>query len=52
MARKAYSTVPTRGSMVPVWASANTESRKATPIMATSRSCHSHRVALAFRLSG
>lgn len=37
---------------MPVWAMAKTEKRNPTPMMATSRSSHSHRVAFAFRLSG
>lgn len=41
-----------KGNRMPVCAMAKTEKRNPTPMMATSRSSHSHRVALAFRLSG
>ena len=52
MLRKAYSTVAISGGASPSWAKASTDRIKPTPMTATSRSAHSQRVGLAFRLLG
>ncbi len=52
MLRNAYRNVKISGIISPICAIARTESSSPMPMIATSRSSHSHRVAFAVRLSG